>query len=180
MKTVLLGLGSNTYFLGKNPVGLLAAACRDLQGLLRSPVFSCVYESKPMYVENQENFFNMAVKGFAEDSADPFVFLEKIHKIEKKYGRDRDREIRFGPRPLDIDIEEFGGMVVDEPPELILPHPRVKERQFVLLPALEILTTSADEQLRAMFKKFLSGLPDQGVKKCPEKIQVQFRKELER
>ena len=73
MKTILLGLGSNTYFLGKNPVGLLAAACRDLQGLLRSPVFSCVYESKPMYVENQENFFNMAVKGFAEDSAEKTV-----------------------------------------------------------------------------------------------------------
>ena len=63
---------------------------------------------------------------------------------------------------------------------LFFPIQGVKERQFVLLPALEILTTSADEQLRAMFRKFLSGLPDQGVKKCPEKIQVQFRKELER
>ncbi len=122
----------------------------------------------------------MAAKGFVGDSATPFALLKKIHEIEKKYGRDRENEIRFGPRPLDIDIEEFGGLVVDEPPVLMIPHPRVHERQFVLLPAIEILTTSADEQLKAKFKKFLSVLPDQGVAKCPEEIQVQFRKELER
>lgn len=122
----------------------------------------------------------MAAKGFVEDSASPFALLEKIHEIEKKYGRDRTKEIRFGPRPLDIDIEEFGGLVVNELPVLVIPHPRVQERQFVLLPAIEILTTSADEQLKAKFKKFLSALPDQGVVKCPEEIQVQFKKELER
>lgn len=180
MKTVLLGLGSNTKFHGKSSVELLALACRELTRILQSPVFSCVYESRPMYVEKQENFFNMVAKGFIEDSTDPFYFLEEIHKIEKKYGRDRNKEIRFGPRPLDIDIEEFGGLVVNEPPVLLIPHPRIQERQFVLLPAIEILTTSADEQLRAKFKNFLSALPDQGVVKCPEEIQVQFIKELER
>lgn len=144
-----------------------------------SPMFSCIYESKPMYVEKQGNFFNMAAKGFVEDSADPFAFLEKIHGIEKMYGRDRSKEIRNGPRSLDIDIEEFGGAAVNEPPVLIVPHPRIQERQFVLLPAIEILTDSADEQLRAKLKKFLSALPEQGVVKCPEEIQVQFRKELD-
>ena len=180
MKTVILGLGSNTNFHGKKSVELLASACRELSKILLSPVFSCIYESKPMYVEKQENFFNMAAKGFVEDATNPFAFLEKIHEIEKKFGRDRNKEIRFGPRPLDIDIEEFGGLVVNEPPILMIPHPRVHERQFVLLPAIEILTTSADEQLKAKFKSFLSALPDQGVVKCPEEIQVQFKKELER
>ena len=180
MKTVILGLGSNTNFHGKKSVEILAAACRELSKILLSPVFSCVYESRPMYVEKLENFFNMAAKGFVEDSTDPFAFLEEIHKIEKKYGRDRSKEIRFGPRPLDIDIEEFGGLSINEPPVLIIPHPRIHERQFVLLPAIEILTTSADEQLKAKFKSFLSALPDQGVAKCPEEIQVQFKKELGR
>ncbi len=179
MKTVLLGLGSNTKFHGKKSVELLAAACKDLSKILLSPVFSCIYESRPMYVEKQENFFNMAAKGFVDDSVNPFAFLEKIHEIEKKYGRNRSKEIRFGPRPLDIDIEEFGGLSINEPPVLIIPHPRIHERQFVLLPTIEILTTSADEQLKAKFKKFLSALPDQGVVKCPEEIQVQFKKELE-
>ena len=86
MKTVILGLGSNTNFHGKKSVEILAAACRELSKILLSPVFSCVYESRPMYVEKQENFFNMATKGFVEDSTDPFAFLEEIHKIEKKYG----------------------------------------------------------------------------------------------
>ncbi len=179
MKTVLLGLGSNTKFHGKKSVELLAAACKDLSKILLSPVFSCIYESRPMYVEKQENFFNMAAKGFVDDSVNPFAFLEKIHEIEKKYGRNRSKEIRFGPRPLDIDIEEFGGLSINEPPVLIIPHPRIHERQFVLLPTIEILTTSADEQLKAKFKNFLSTLPDQGVVKCPEEIQVQFKKELE-
>lgn len=172
---VLLGLGSNTDYRGKKPAELLAFACNELSKILLSPMFSSIYESKAMYVENQNNFLNMVVKGFVPNETNPFDLLNKIHEIEAKFGRDRTQEIRFGPRPLDIDIEEFGNVVMNENPNLILPHPRIHEREFVLIPALEILTDSADEKVRKSFEKFLSVLPNQGVKKCSKEVQNQFK-----
>lgn len=179
MIPVLLGLGSNSTYCGKQPVELLACACRELKKVLSSPVFSRIYESKAMYVENQENFYNMVVKGFVEDSADPFWLLNEIHKIENQFGRNRSKEIRFGPRPLDIDIEEFGEVSMNVEPELILPHPRIQERQFVLIPALEILNENADEIMRNKFQNYLEQLPDQGVYLCSDKTQGLFRSNLE-
>lgn len=178
MISVLLGLGSNTDYCGENPLRLLASACGELGGILRSPVFSSIYESKAMYVENQSNFYNMVVKGFVPDEESPFALLEKIHEIESKYGRNREKEIRFGPRSLDIDIEDFGGAIINSAPELILPHPRAHEREFVLIPALEILTDSADEKIRRSFQEFLKALPEQGVQKCSEEIQMMFKNDL--
>lgn len=174
MISVLLGLGSNRTYCGKKPAELLASACAELKKILHSPRFSRLYESKAMYVENQENFYNMVVKGFVDDAADPFWLLNEIHRIENLFGRDRSREIRFGPRPLDIDIEEFGGIELSAGPELLLPHPRVQERQFVLIPALEILDESADEIMRKKFLEYLKALPDQGVRLCPEETQSLF------
>ena len=89
-------------------VELLASACRALSEVLAEITCSSLYMSKAMYVEDQADFYNMAVKGFVSDSADPFLLLKAVNKIEAEYGRDRSKEIRFGPRPLDIDIEEFG------------------------------------------------------------------------
>lgn len=174
MIPVLLGLGSNTSFAGLSSLELLAKACQDLRGLLQNFSFSSVYESKAMYVTNQDNFYNMAVKGFVEDSMDPFELLNKINAIEAKYGRDRTKEIRFGPRSLDIDIEEFGSKRINFP-DLILPHPRIQEREFVLLPALEILDKSADCKLWETLNSYLKSLLPQGVTKCPEKTQILFK-----
>lgn len=176
---VLFGLGSNTDYRGKKPAELLASACGELSKLLFSPMFSSIYESKAMYVENQNNFLNMAVKGFVPNETNPFDLLNKIHEIEAKFGRDRTKEIRFGPRPIDIDIEEFGNVVMNENPDLILPHPRLQEREFVLIPALEILTDSADEKIKNSFEKFLSALPNQDVKKSSEEIQTLFNSVLQ-
>lgn len=176
MITVLLGLGSNRTYCEKKPAELLALACVELKKVLHSPRFSRLYETKAMYVENQENFYNMVVKGFVEDSADPFWLLNEIHRIENMYGRDRSKEIRFGPRSLDIDIEEFGSVSMNIEPELVLPHPRIKERQFVLIPALEILDENADEILRKKFSEYVKALPDQGVHLCPDETQDLFGK----
>lgn len=178
MISVLLGLGSNTNFSGMSSVELLASACKKLSLVFESPAFSCIYESKAMYVENQDNFFNMVVRLKVPDQLSPYALLEEIHKIENEFGRDRSKEIRFGPRPLDIDIEEFGSLVLDDP-VLTIPHPRIAERQFVLIPALEILNDSADEDIKKKFENYLKRLPDQGVKKCPDEIQKKFRSFLD-
>ena len=117
-------------------------------------VFSSVYKTKAMYVEDQEDFYNMATIGYVSDDTDAFDFLKTINKIEAKYGRDRDKEIRFGPRSLDIDIELFGNETINTP-ELQIPHVRMEERMFVLIPTLEILNDSADELIRAKYEKCL-------------------------
>ena len=63
--------------------------------------------------------------------------LFTLHKIEKKFGRDRASERRWGPRTLDIDIIAYHDVRLDKP-ELTLPHPRLFERAFVLVPLAEI------------------------------------------
>jgi 2-amino-4-hydroxy-6-hydroxymethyldihydropteridine diphosphokinase len=162
MIQVILGLGSNTSFNGKTPVDLLSCACAELKNVLSSFVFSSVYRTKALYVTCQNDFYNMTVRGFADDSVSPHGLLDLIHQIESKYGRDRDREIRFGPRTLDIDIELFGDRIVNDS-TLQIPHPRMHERAFVLIPLLEILSDTADVVIRNTYTAYLQRLPAQNV-----------------
>ncbi len=143
---------------------LLSIACEKLKSVLESVVCSSVYITKARYVTNQDDFYNMVVKGYVSDSMSPYDLLNIIHEIEAEGGRNREKEIRFGPRSLDIDIEEFGDIVVSD--EILqIPHPRIQERAFVLIPALEILDESSDSLLRKRYESFLKDLPEQGVSK---------------
>ena len=171
---VILGLGSNTSFEGKSSVELLKLAVLALQDYLSDIRVSSVYETKPMYVLSQDNFFNAVLRGELKNDLSPEDFLNIIHKIEASLGRDRSKEIRFGPRSIDIDIEKFGDIQMDSP-FLTLPHPRIKERAFVLIPLLEILSDSADKKIREEYLSMLSKLPDQGVVKSSEEVQLLFR-----
>ena len=67
----------------------------------------------------------------------PHALLFTLHKIEHKFGRDRARETRWGPRTLDLDLIAYDDVSIDKP-ELTLPHPRLFERAFVLVPLAEI------------------------------------------
>ena len=138
MKAVALGLGSNKKFSGLRPEEILGGAVFELSKILRGVEISSVYRTKAMYVLDQDDFYNMALAGFLDEGISARDLLEKIHEIEASFGRDREKEIRFGPRPLDIDIEFFGNQKISEP-DLQVPHPRLKERAFVLIPLLEVL-----------------------------------------
>lgn len=162
MKRVLLGLGSNNSFKGMNSLDILKCSESELKKYLSNVVFSSVYKTKAMYVEKQDDFYNMAAVGFVEDSMNAFDFLKIINSIEAKYGRDRKREIRFGPRPLDIDIELFGDEEINHP-ILQIPHVRMKERAFVLVPALEVLDDSADFEVRKKCSIYLANLEQKGL-----------------
>lgn len=144
MDCVVLGLGSNRSFNGLTPIELLANAVIELNKIMDDVICSSVYRTKPMYVEDQEYFHNMVILGKVHESFTPETLLEHIHKIEALLGRDRSKELRFGPRSIDIDIEFFGDIEVRSP-DLEIPHPRLEERAFVLQPLLEILPETADK-----------------------------------
>ena len=177
MKRVLLGLGSNKSYNNKTSLELLACAGTELGKLLSEIRFSSVYRTKAMYVEDQEDFYNAAVLGWVEDDEDAFEFLHKINQIEAKYGRDRSREVRFGPRSLDIDIELFGDERI-ETPELQVPHIRMEERAFVLIPSVEVLKYSADEIVREKYINCLAALESKGGADGIQKLQA-FPKAVE-
>lgn len=163
MKRVLLGLGTNKEYEGKSCIEILNHACCDLANLLKNVIVSSVYKTKAMYVTNQDDFYNMVLMGFVAEDCNPFVLLEQIHQIENKYGRNREKEIRFGPRSLDIDIEIFGEEIINHK-DLQIPHVRFKERAFVLIPMLEILENFADDLLKEECKKNLTFLSEDANK----------------
>lgn len=142
------------------PSQILQYACNRLSGILENMMCSSLYTTKPMYVTDQDDFFNMAVFGFFKGT--PHELLEKTQKIENDFGRNRQNEIRNGPRTLDIDIELFGNQKIIDA-DLVVPHPRLKERAFILIPLLEILPKDADIPHRDLFEQYLKQLPDQGV-----------------
>ena len=170
MKRVLLGLGSNRCYEGKSPIELLECAKTDIKHYLSDIVFSSVYKTKAMYVEEQDDFYNMALSGFVSDDIDAFDFLRIINNIEYKYGRNRSNEIRFGPRSLYIDIELFGDDIINEP-DLQIPHIRMKERAFVLIPALEVLIHPSDKAVKAKCESYLEALNAAGKVEGIEKLE---------
>ncbi|MBQ9282400.1 MAG: 2-amino-4-hydroxy-6-hydroxymethyldihydropteridine diphosphokinase [Treponema sp.] len=163
----VLGLGSNKAFDSLDSLHVLACACVELESLFSDFCVSSVYRTKPMYVENQPDFFNMAVSG--ETTLSASGLLSKIHEIEASFGRSRENEIRNGQRSLDIDIELFGNEEihfsdpVDSMKNLEIPHPRISERAFVLIPLLEVLPESAEIQNRDFYEKSLAKTGNQGA-----------------
>lgn len=163
---VVLGLGSNSCLCVNgeefSPVQILKLACQELQKILKPKTakFSSIYKTKAMYYENQQDFYNMVVCGEYEKSA--FDLLKEINQIEAILGRNRDKEIFKGPRTLDIDIELFKNSVI-KTKKLEIPHKNLTERQFVLIPLLEILPKCAEPISEVFYSDYLQKLPDQGV-----------------
>ncbi|HVY59273.1 MAG TPA: 2-amino-4-hydroxy-6-hydroxymethyldihydropteridine diphosphokinase, partial [Xanthobacteraceae bacterium] len=93
------------------------------------------YRTPPWGVEDQPPFVNACIK--VATSLQPRALLAHIQTVERALGRDRTKEQRWGPRTLDIDILTYDELVLDEP-GLELPHPRLLQRAFVLVPLVEI------------------------------------------
>jgi 2-amino-4-hydroxy-6-hydroxymethyldihydropteridine diphosphokinase len=155
-ETVFLCLGSN---LGRREQNL-GEAVEALQGCLEGIRRSSVYETAPMYVLQQPKFLNMVVSGLCRLPADEL--LRRVLSIEAALGRDRSRHVSKGPRVIDIDILLYGRKVIREE-QLVVPHPHMKERRFVLVPLLEIEPGLADPETGRPFSEYVEGLEDQGV-----------------
>jgi 2-amino-4-hydroxy-6-hydroxymethyldihydropteridine diphosphokinase len=129
MVAVLLGLGAN---IGDRRAAL-AAAVDGLRQLITVEAVSALYETPPMYVTDQAAFLNMAVAGQTDRS--PADLLAAVKGLEAELGR--VESVRYGPRRIDVDILLYGDRVVEQA-GLEIPHPRMAERGFVLVPAAEI------------------------------------------
>jgi 2-amino-4-hydroxy-6-hydroxymethyldihydropteridine diphosphokinase len=162
MVQVVLGLGSNKPFGDLSPLDLLHAVCIRLSDILKNMQLSSVYETGPLYVSGQPLFYNMVVTG--KFAGTPFALLETLHLIEAECGRDREHEVRNGPRSMDIDIELFGEAIIASP-ELSVPHPRITERAFVLVPMLEILPFCTDSITGKPYADFLPEVSCQDIRR---------------
>jgi len=129
MVTVYLGLGSN---LGERQYNL-DRALEFLSQRLRLEKVSPVYDTEPVGNTNQPRFLNLVCQ--VSTGLEPMALLTLIKGIESKLGRLPHTSNE--PRPIDIDILFYGDQVV-ETPELVIPHPRLTERAFVLIPLAEI------------------------------------------
>ena len=155
---VVLGLGSNT---GES-LAILKKAIADIAPLLRSMRVSSLYLTLPQDYLDQHDYCNMVVTGLYTGS--PEALLESMQTIECLYGRDRRKEIKSGPRTLDIDVLLFGSHVIHTD-LLVVPHERMNQRQFALVPLLELLPDCKEPGTGQLYRDLLEQIPDQGVKK---------------
>ena len=98
-----------------------------------------VYRSAPIGPD-QPWFLHTAVR-IALDDAQPAELLASLLEIERLLGRRRSEEARWGPRPIDLDLLVWGARVI-RTPELDVPHPRLAERRFALLPLIDLVGDS--------------------------------------
>lgn len=150
----LVALGSNLNHPSGGPEATLNAAVASLTRSLRNGIFlSAFYQTPAFPVGSGPDFVNAALR--LDWAGDAQSLLDLLHEIEAEFGR--DRQVRWSPRTLDLDLLAFGDSVLPDqdthaywrgidqdtarttaPPELIVPHPRLSERAFVLVPLADI------------------------------------------
>ena len=137
MIAAYVSLGSNVGDGRANLENALAAlpdcGCEPIRA-------SSVYETEPQGDQDQPWFANQVVQVNCPATLRPEIFLGRLLSLENKLGRIRDLNQRFGPRLIDLDLLLFGNLISGQEtvPDLILPHYRLKERAFVLVPLQEI------------------------------------------
>ena len=129
MHLVYLALGSN---LG-NRSEHLRSAIYHMRPEVKVNKCSQVYETPPWGYEDQPKFLNQVIE--IETNLDPSELLEYVKEVEGKIGR--EKAFRYGPRSIDIDILFYDDIVIDSPP-LVIPHARISERAFVLIPLADL------------------------------------------
>jgi 2-amino-4-hydroxy-6-hydroxymethyldihydropteridine diphosphokinase len=128
-------MGANLASWAGAPEATLAAAARRLESLGRVARRSSLYSTAPVGFAAQPRFVNAVVE--LETKLEPRELLDGLLAIEQKFGRDRMAGVVNGPRTLDLDILLLGDLEISEQ-NLRIPHPRLTERAFVLVPLNEI------------------------------------------
>ncbi|HWI54749.1 MAG TPA: 2-amino-4-hydroxy-6-hydroxymethyldihydropteridine diphosphokinase [Desulfobacteria bacterium] len=135
MPRVFIGLGSN---IGNTEMTIKEALCNiDNHPEISVVAVSSLYQTEPVGYENQPWFSNCVAE--VETLLNPDRLLDVLQDIENDFGR--IRTIRWGPRTLDIDILLYDKLTIFSE-KLIVPHPRMKERSFVMVPLVEIAASA--------------------------------------
>ena len=157
--TIYIALGTN---LGER-LENLRTAIQSIPPEIHVLEESHIYETPPWGYEDQPAFLNMVLK--AETDLEPGALLEYLKQLEVELGRKQN--FRWGQRLIDLDILFYDDLVIDPPP-LVIPHPRLHERTFVLIPLADV----AAEYMHPVFGKFvwelLLGTDITGVQPLPE------------
>lgn len=130
-----IGLGGNLASWAGVPEATLAAATVRLESLGRVVRRSSLYSTEPVGFAEQPRFVNTVVA--LETALEPHELLQALLRIEKEFGRDREAGFANGPRTLDLDILLLDEVQLSDM-DLTIPHPRLAERAFVLVPLAEI------------------------------------------
>lgn len=144
--TTYLGLGSNLEDRRRN----LEMAIDFLSERLKIEQCSPIYDTSPVGDANQPRFLNMVIKVVTRLPAATLLFMAK--GIEAKLGR-----VPIGsPRPIDIDLLFYGEQIINSPPNLVVPHPKLHERAFVLVPLADL----APDLVHPVVKKKIKDLKE--------------------
>lgn len=148
-------LGSNQgekYYILRQAISILAAEAGPVTGK------SSLYETAPWGFESHENFLNQVV--LFETTLSPAHFLDCCLQTEARLGRIRTQDSpRYASRPIDIDLLFYDSLIV-ESPELQIPHPRLSERNFVLVPLTEVMPDFMHPVLKKTIARLLAECPD--------------------
>ena len=164
-RSAIIGLGANM----ENPLEMIREALKRLQELpdTRLAALSSIYLTEPQGGPESQDWYHNAV-AFLETSMPPIRLLRALMIAEKAMGR--KRLVHWGPRTIDMDFLAKGDLVVEAQPELILPHPRMHERLFVMAPLAEVAPHWRHPILNQTAAELLARIPaeGQGLKKLEE------------
>ncbi len=149
MSTVFLSLGTNLGDREANLRNAITALAPQVRGTRESPV----YETAPWGFEDQPSFLNMVVEG--ETDLPPLELLKFLKTLETELGR--TPTFRYGPRLIDLDILFYDDLIL-QTPELTIPHPKLHERTFVLMPLVDLAPDFVHPVLQRTIADLLSPL----------------------
>lgn len=167
---VFLSLGAN---LGDRQANILQALqYLSARALIRQ--VSSFYETDPVGYTDQPRFLNAVCE--IETELEPRSLLEFLLAVEKRMGR--LRPFRNAPRPIDIDLLFYGDRVIDEP-DLIVPHPRLAERGFVLVPLAEIAPELRHPLLRRSAGELAAAVGSTGVDRVERSLRLHLDRDVQ-
>ncbi len=168
MQKIFLSLGTNIGDREQNLIRCIEALEGRNINIVRN---SSIYETEPYGDTAQPNFYNMVVR--IKTSFTPTQLLYETKLIEKQFGRKKTG--RWGPRIIDIDILTYNRVSLQKP-ELIIPHPQLHKRRFVLIPLKEVDNRFVHPTLKKNVDQILAECEDNRevriVKKCEFGIEI--------